>query len=81
MDKTTLVYGDEKVVITCVYEGQSYSVDLLLNVEESSESGSDGGESGKSGCLVGALVGGGVGVVVVAAAVVVLLYLKKKKVK
>ena len=81
VDKTTLVYGDEKVVITCVYEGQSYSVDLLLNVEESSESGSDGGESGKSGCLVGALVGGGVGVVVVAAAVVVLLYLKKKKVK
>ena len=80
VDKTTLVYGDEKVVVTCVYEGKSYSVDLLLNVEENSES--NGGEdNGKSGCLVGALVGGGVGVAVVAAAVVALLYLKKKKVK
>jgi len=55
VDKTTLVYGDEKVVVTCVYEGKSYSVDLLLNVEENSES--NGGEdNGKSGCLVGALV-------------------------
>lgn len=80
VDKTTLVYGDEKVVVTCVYEGKSYSVNLLLNVEENSES--NGGEdNGKSGCLVGALVGGGVGVAVVAAAVVALLYLKKKKVK
>ena len=79
VDKTTLVYGDEKVVITCVYEGQSYTVDLLLNVEENSESNGD--DNGKTGCLVGALVGGGVGVAVVAAAVVVLLYLKKKKVK
>ena len=80
VDKTTLVYGDEKVVITCVYEGQSYTVDLLLNVEENSES-NGGDDNGKTGCLVGALVGGGVGVVVVVAAVVVLLYLKKKKVK
>ncbi len=80
VDKTTLVYGDEKVVITCVYEDKSYSVDLLLNVEEGSESNNDGGD-GKNGCLVGALVGGGVGVAVAAAAVVVLIYLKKKKVK
>ena len=34
LDKTTFAFGDEKVVVTYVYDGQAYSVDLLVNVEQ-----------------------------------------------
>lgn len=34
LDKTTFAFGDEKVVVTYVYDGQTYSVDLLVNVEQ-----------------------------------------------
>ena len=80
-DKTVLNYGDEKVIVTCNYEGTDYSAELLLNIEEaSSESGnSSDSQNGKSGCLAGALIGGGIGVAVIVAAVVVFFVLKKKK--
>lgn len=34
IDKTVFAYGDEKVVVTYVYEGKAYNVDLLVNIEQ-----------------------------------------------
>jgi hypothetical protein len=34
IDKTVFAYGDEKVVVTYVYEGKTYNVDLLVNIEQ-----------------------------------------------
>ena len=79
-DKTTLNYGDEKIVITCTYEGKEYSAELPVTVEKADDGSSESGNgNGKSGCLAGALIGGGIGAVVIAAAVVAFFVLKKKK--
>ena len=45
VDKTVLKYGDDRIVISCEYDGEKYTVEQLLNVERASESGSDS-ESG-----------------------------------
>ncbi len=81
-DKTVLNFGDEKVRITCNYEGADYSAELDITVEEAvddSGNSSDGSDEEKNGCLAGALIGGGAGIVVIAAAVVIFVVLKKRK--
>lgn len=79
-DKTTLNYGDEKIVVTCTYDDKEYSAELPVTVEKTDDGSSDSDTNGgKSGCLAGALIGGGIGLVAVAAAVAVFFVFKKKK--
>lgn len=49
VDKTVLKYGDDRIVISCEYDGEKYTVEQLLNVERASESGSDSESGSESG--------------------------------
>ena len=82
LDKTTFAFGDEKVVVTYVYDGQTYNVDLLVNVEQKTidpdtPSEDNGEKDDKTTIIIVSVV---VPVVVIAGIVAaVLIVLKKKK--
>ena len=86
LDKTTFAFGDEKVIVTYVYEGQTYNVDLLVNVESkpvvpTPDTPSDGNNNAAGGNKAAIIAVSVVVPVVVIAGVVaaVLVVLKKKK--
>ena len=86
LDKTTFALGDEKVVVSYVYGGKTYNVDLLVNVEAKpvtptpdtpSEDNNNAAGSNKAAIIAVSVV---VPVIVIAGvAVAVVLILKKKK--
>lgn len=86
LDKTTFALGDEKVIVTYVYEGRTYNVDLLVNVESkpvvpAPDTPSDGNNNAAGGNKAAIIAVSVVVPVVVIAGVVaaVLIVLKKKK--
>ena len=85
IDKTVLAEGDEYVTVTYTERGQSYSVQVFVNVVAGQDDGpvipdDNGGKKGLStGAIVGISVGCGVAVLA-GVAVAVILILRKKKI-
>ena len=85
-DKTTFANGDTDINISCEYNGTTYTVKLLLNIESTSQPDPDVPDptptpDNNDGLSVGAIVGIVLGsvAVVAAAAVATVLVIKKKK--
>lgn len=86
IDKTVFAYGDEKVVVTYVYEGKTYNVDLLVNIEQKTTPVNPDGpntdgkvEKGDNKAVVIAVSVVVPVVVIASVAAAVLVILKKKK--
>ena len=85
-DKTTFANGDTDINISCEYNGTTYTVKLLLNIESTSQPDPDVPDptptpDNNDGLSAGAIVGIVLGsvAVVAAAAVATVLVIKKKK--